>query len=272
MVSGNSLGKGFPDGELIIASRNCGKRQMKDIIDIHTHITPGVDDGAEDMEMSLEMLRIEAKQGCKKVLLTPHGSAFGWYGPENKNYTYEQMKRVQKEAAREGIPIQVFTGCEINTTQGNIDAILQDLNDGRLPSMNHTRYVMAEFSTYEGTMDDAKYCLTRYLEEGWIPIIAHAERYCRTFTTVENIRTLKKLGCLVQANYYDLDEEHDEEIRTCTQSLVEAELVDMMGSDAHRTGHRPPKLVRGARYIRENCREEYAEDILWRNAEKYLKL
>ena len=122
---------------------------------------------------------------------------------------------------------------------GKIEEILQDLNSGRLPSMNHTRYILAEFSTSRGTMDDAKYCLTRYLESGWIPIIAHAERYCRTFTTVENIRTLRKMGCLVQANYYDLDEEHDEEIRTCTQSLVEAELVDMMGSDAHRIGHRP---------------------------------
>ena len=245
---------------------------MEEIIDIHTHITPNVDDGARDMEMSLEMLRNEVAQGCKRVVLTPHSSAFGRGGPEIVKHTYEQMKRVQKEAAREGIPVQVFTGCEIYTTRSCIDVILQDLNDGRLPSMNHTRYVMAEFSTYSGTMDDAKYCLTRYLEEGWIPIIAHAERYCRTFTTVENIRTLKQLGCLVQANYYDLDEEHDEEIRTCTQSLVEAELVDMMGSDAHRIGHRPPKLMRGVRYIRENCREEYAEDILWRNAEKYLKL
>ena len=245
---------------------------MKEIIDIHTHITPNVDDGARDIEMSLEMLRSEAAQGCMRVVLTPHSGAFTWGGPENVKHTYEQMKRVQEEAAREGIPVQVFTGCEIYTTRRNIEEILQDLNSGRLPSMNHTRYIMAEFSTSRGTMDDAKYCLTRYLESGWIPIIAHAERYCRTFTTVENIRALKKMSCLVQANYYDLDEEHDEEIRTCTQSLVEAELVDMMGSDAHRIGHRPPKLMRGVGYIRENCREEYAEDILWRNAERCLKL
>ena len=76
----------------------------------------------------------------------------------------------------------------------------------------------------------------------------------------------------IKLNPAEDDEEHDEEIRTCTQSLVEAELVDMMGSDAHRIGHRPPKLMRGVGYIRENCREEYAEDILWRNAERCLKL
>ena len=87
---------------------------------------------------------------------------------------------------------------------------------------------------------------------------------------MENIRILRELGCLVQANYYDLDEEPNDDIRSCAQELLKAELIDMMGTDAHRTDHRPPKLVRGARYIRKNCRTEYAEDILWRNVEKYL--
>lgn len=116
------------------------------MIDIHTHITPDVDDGAIDMEMSLEMLRSEAAQGCKTVFLTPHSDAFEWDGSENVKYMYEQMKRVQKEAVREGIPVQVFQGCEIYTSRRYIEGILHDLKDGRLPSMNQTKYVMAEFS------------------------------------------------------------------------------------------------------------------------------
>ena len=242
------------------------------MLDIHTHIPPNVDDGSSDMEMSLEMLRSEAVQGCKKVFLTPHSDAFEWGGPENAKHTYEQMKRVQEEAVREDIPLQIFQGCEIYTSRRYIEGILHDLKEGRLPSMNQTRYVMVEFSVSRGNLDDARYCLIRYIEEGWIPIIAHAERYCRTITTVENIRVLKELGCLVQVNYYDLEEEQDGDIRRCAQSLVEAELVDMMGSDAHRSNHRPPKIMRGVRYIRENCRAEYAEGILWRNAEKFLKV
>ena len=54
------------------------------------------------------------------------------------------------------------------------------------------------------------------------------------------------------------------------QALLQAELADMMGSDAHRMNHRRPKLTKGADYIREHCRPEYAEDVLWRNAEKLL--
>ena len=136
--------------------------------------------------------------------------------------------------------------------------------------MNRTRYILAEFSVSGGDFAHAQYCLNRYLEEGWIPIIAHAERYCRTFASVENIHALKEAGCLVQVNYYDLAEEPDHEIRTCAQNLLQAELVDMMGSDAHRTDHRAPKLARGAKYIKENCRAEYAENVLRRNAERLL--
>ena len=242
---------------------------MYKLIDIHTHITPNVDDGSSSIEMSLEMLRSEAAQGGSKVFLTPHSFAFETKRPES---VFAKMKKVQESAASEGIPLQIYQGCEIYTYRDKMGRILQDLQNGRIPSMNGTRYVMAEFDVYEGDIEDARYCLNRYLEEEWIPIIAHAERYCWTFATVENIRMLKEMGCLVQANYYDLEEEHDDDIRRCAQNLVEAELVDMMGSDAHRIGHRPPKLARGERYIRKNCRAEYAEDILWRNAEKFLKV
>ena len=238
------------------------------IIDTHTHITPNVDDGSSSIEISLEMLRSEAAQGGSKVFLTPHSFAFETKRPGD---IYAKMRKVQERVAAEGIPLQIYQGCEIYTYRDKMGRILQDLQNGRVPSMNGTRYVMAEFDVYEGDIEDAKYCLNRYLNEGWIPIIAHAERYCWTFATVENICILKEMGCLVQVNYYDFYEELDDDIRTCAQELLKAELVDMMGSDAHRLNHRPPKLVRGALYIRENCRAEYADDILWRNVERYLK-
>ena len=238
------------------------------MIDIHTHITPNVDDGSSSIEMSLEMLRSEVAQGVAKAFLTPHSFAFETKRPED---VFEKMRKVQEKAAAEGIPLQIYQGCEIYTYRDKMGRILRDLQDGRIPSMNGTRYVIAEFDVYEGDIEDAKYCLSRYMEEGWIPIIAHAERYCWTFASVANIRILKDMGCLVQVNYYDLDEEPNDDIRMCAQELLKAELVDMMGSDAHRLNHRPPKIMRGARYIRQNCKAEYAEDVLWRNVEKYLK-
>ena len=188
------------------------------MIDIHTHITPNVDDGSSSIEMSLNMLRSEVTQGVNKVFLTPHCFAFETKRSED---VFAKMRRVQERAAAEGIPLQIYQGCEIYTYRDKMGRILQDLQGGRIPSMNGTRYVMAEFDIHEGNLEDARYCLNSYLEEGWIPIIAHAERYCWTFATVENIRILKDMGCLVQVNYYeptlydlaDLIGETDEHVR-----------------------------------------------------------
>ena len=230
-------------------------RTTEYLIDTHTHIAPGVDDGAGSMEMSLAMLRSEAEQGAKVVFLTPHSSAFGG---SRTAYTLERMRKVQEAAVKEGLPIRICRGCEIYTERRQMEEILQDLKDGILPSMNGTRYVLAEFSTYRGNMDEAKYCLRR------------AERYCRTFATAENVKILKEMGCFVQLNFYDLAREPDDGIRSCAQALLQAELADMMGSDAHRMDHRRPELTSGADYIREHCRAEYAADVLWRNAAKLL--
>jgi len=209
------------------------------MIDIHTHITPNVDDGSSSIEMSMGMLRSEVTQGVNKVFLTPHSFAFETKRPE---VVYTKMRKVQEIAAAEGIPLQIYQGCEIYTYRDKMGRILRDLQDEKIPSMNGTRYVMTEFDVYEGDIEDAKYCLGRYLGKGWIPIIAHAERYCWTFASVENIRILKDMGCLVQVNYYDLDEEPNDDIRMCAQELLKAELVDMMGSDAHRLNHHVHQL------------------------------
>ena len=238
------------------------------LVDIHTHITPNVDDGASSPEMSLEMLRSEAEQGGNAIILTPHSSAFS--SSRRSARTNENMRKVQKAAAEAGIPVRIYQGCEIYTYREVMELLLRELAYKVLPSMNGTRYILAEFDTDRGDLEDAEYCLLRYLQAGWIPIIAHAERYCRTFASVENIKILKEMGCLVQLNYYDLAEEHNDEIRACAQALLQAELADMMGSDAHRMNHRRPKLTKGAEYIREHCRPEYAEDVLWRNAERLL--
>lgn len=238
------------------------------LVDTHTHITPNVDDGASSPDMSLEMLRSEAEQGGNVIFLTPHSSAFA--SSRLATRANENMRKVQKAAAEAGIPVRIYQGCEIYTYREIMELLLRDLEYKVLPSMNGTRYVLAEFDTDTGDLEYAKYCLQRYLKAGWIPIIAHAERYCRTFATAENIKILKEMGCLVQLNYYDLAEEPDDEVRACAQALLRAELADMMGSDAHRMNHRRPKLTKGADYIREHCRPEYAEDVLWRNAEKLL--
>ena len=240
---------------------------MNDMIDVHTHIIPGVDDGSDDIEMSLQMLRSIVRQGCGRVFATPH-SGYAFYRYHTR--ALDSFRRLQEAVKKAEIPVEIYLGCEIYTTRDKIKDNLLRLRCNQFPSMNGTRYVMAEFSTSRGSYEDARFCLTSYLEEGWIPIIAHAERYHKTFTSVSNIKELKELGCLVQVNLFDLDEEPDRRIRQCARDLLSKELVDLVGSDGHKTWHRPPALTGGREYIEKNCRKEYAEKVLAKNAESLL--
>ncbi len=237
------------------------------IFDIHTHTAPDVDDGSDTIEMSMEMLWIIAKQECNQIFATPHSEAFD-YG--DHEHTYQQIRLLQHNAELSGIPVRIFMGCEIETKPEWMEDNLAKLRDHIYPSMNGSKYILSEFHTKSGNFDDALFCLTQYLNNGWIPIIAHAERYNKTFTNVSNIKRLKELGCLVQINLYSLEEESDPAIKQCAQKLLEEELVDFVGSDGHGTVHRPPAIEKGAKYIREYCRKEYAERILWKNAVELL--
>ena len=107
---------------------------MNKLADIHTHITPNVDDGATSMEMSLEMLRTEAAQGGSSVFLTPHS---GFFSSATYRDIDAKMESIRQAAA--DIPVQIYKGCEIYTYGRNIEWNLQALEDGILPSMNETR-------------------------------------------------------------------------------------------------------------------------------------
>ena len=235
------------------------------MIDIHTHITPNVDDSSSSIEMSLEMLRSEAAQGGSKVFLTPHSFAFETKRPED---VYAKMRKVQERAAAEGIPLQIYQGCEIYTYRNKMEQILQDLQSGKIPSMNGTRYVMAEFDVHEGDVEDAKYCLNRYLEDGWIPIIAHAERYQNV--DIETARRLHEEGIPIQVNVYSVKKESYARIRDQVRGLLANRLVDFVGSDAHGVKRRPPLYTSGVEYMYRTYDRSYIDSILQGNPQSLL--
>ena len=110
---------------------------MNRLADIHTHITPNVDDGSTSMEMSLEMLRTEAAQGGSSVFLTPHSGIFS-------SVTYRdidaKMESIRQAAAEIDIPVQICKGCEIYTYGRNIEWNLQALEGGILTTIHSSVY------------------------------------------------------------------------------------------------------------------------------------
>lgn len=238
------------------------ERQM---IDIHCHLIPGVDDGAANMEMAMNMLLLSASQGITGIFATPHSSAFDLYGEE----AGEQLRRLRAQARKLFPDMALYSGCEVYCEGGIMNQILTALEAGIYPSMNDTKYVLLEFSPWVRA-EEAKRCARALLDHGWSPVIAHMERYGYLRELPELAEQFRDMGCLIQINAYSLSDEKDEAIRQWARRLAERRLADFLGTDAHRTYHRPPCVSRGLDWLYEHCDQDYADGIAFRNAQRLL--
>lgn len=233
------------------------------MIDIHIHVIPEVDDGADHIEEAMEMIDIAARQGVDAFIATPHSSAFD-FEPNNVRRQYNLLRG---SAARRKKPVQICMGAEILCFESDMDEILHLLRNGAYPTMNGTRYVLAEF--FPNVARKAViYCLHRLQEAGYIPIIAHAERYQNV--DIETARRLHEEGIPIQVNVYSVKKESYARIRDQVRGLLANRLVDFIGSDAHGVKRRPPLYTSGVEYMYRTYDRSYIDSILQGNPQSLL--
>lgn len=233
--------------------------------DIHMHLLPGVDDGAMDRNMALGMAFLAREQGINRIFVTPHSSAFDG-DPEAVRKQYDLLKGWVSRMLPD---LTLYPGCEILCDCNHMDAVLASLDAGRYPAMNGTDCVLAEFSMWV-RKDAAEKCVNALIRAGWKPIIAHMERYVYLRENMTLVDQFREMGCLIQVNAYSLYEEMDEAVKSWARRLVLERKADFLGTDAHRTCHRPPCAALGLQWLYENCGKDYAEAVAWGNAERLL--
>lgn len=164
-----------------------------DLIDIHSHILPGVDDGAKSLEESLAMLRIAKENAICTIIVTPHNK------PGRHNVHIPSMnvyiKQLQEQMNRIGLSIELIGGNELYYRM----ELAQELHGGVARTMADSRYVLVEF----GPMDDYDYLrngVYDLLSEGYFPIIAHVERYQCLSGHLDRIVDLSGMGAYIQVN------------------------------------------------------------------------
>ena len=129
---------------------------------------------------------------------------------------------------------------------------------------------MLEFPLF-ATAEDIVSCVRGVVElTSFTPIIAHAERYDCLKYDVSAYNELKHRRIPIQINAYSLVEEKNTFRREFARQLLKDKMVMFIGSDAHRTTHRPPNVKSGIDYIYENCDKDYADAVCYKNAEHYL--
>lgn len=231
------------------------------IADIHCHVLPGIDDGAVDIDMAMDMLRSADSQGVCDIFCTSHSWGF------RENYS-SQLESLRKRAEQEGLQIRLHSGCEIACCEEILQSVTAAVADC---TMNGTDFAMLEFYP-DAEPEEIFGCIEHIMNNtGCRTILAHAERYEKLGSAPDVLERITGLGCLIQINAYSLVEERNQRIKAFARRLLDQRLVTFIGSDAHRTTHRPVNIASGVQYIYACCEKEYAQAVCFDNAVRYLR-
>lgn len=233
------------------------KSDYRDITDIHCHIIYGVDDGAQDRETAAEMLRIAHSEGIRNIILTPH---YKVHHHADINTVNEKALKLKKIIEDEGLDIRLFLGSEI---QYFADAPSY-IEDGHIARMCGSRYVLAEFMP----KDDIRHIkagLYDLQSSGYLPILAHIERYECMLGNIDHARDLKNSGIYIQVNAGSIDGVFGAATKKYSRNLIKEDLVDFIASDAHNTQKRAPRFKKTIKYLERKKGSDYVERIFIEN-------
>jgi len=227
------------------------------MIDTHSHILPGVDDGVKTTEESLEILRTMRDTGVEGVLLTPHVAEKRGYYEEASVYEkkFQELKEHVKTA---GIPIELYLGSEVDEAKG-LPEILQ-----KAPSLNGTEYVLVDFGLKEVDIEEIVYELGLF---DFKVVIAHAERY--TYMTIEEWEKVRDHGALIQVTAKHLIKKGRKTFNRVSRQLLKHDLVDLVASDLH-TMKQAKTMKKAYRYVKRKKDQKTAEQLFYENPKKML--
>lgn len=228
---------------------------MEFYADLHTHILPGVDDGAADLTTAMQMLSQAYADGTRVLCLTPH-----FREPYRDNFTDKLLPIFESlvVAAAEKYPdLVILPGCEVHYQS---DAA-KLLSEGQLLTVG-AEHVLLElgwtvsYSMLTAALDDM-------LQYGFVPIIAHPERYDIFRRDKDLARQVVDMGALLQLNAGSVTGELGFGIKRCCHRLLKEGLASIVASDAHGTQRRTAQLRRCAEYIAKKYSPDYAAQLLW---------
>lgn len=198
--------------------------------DMHSHLLPGIDDGAQDIENSLELITGMRKLGYKKLITTPHVM---WDMYKNTHDIIRQKLKTVQEAIKEaGIEVEISAAAEYFLDE-HVEELLRDKEPLLTVSGN---MVLTEFSMAFPSMN-IKDILFEMQMQGYQPIIAHPERYIYLDRNKEFYTELRDIGCLFQLNLLSMGGHYGRSVTELANYLLKNGFYNLIGTDLHHLGH-----------------------------------
>ena len=231
---------------------------MEGFTDLHCHILPALDDGARNMDKTKAMLEMAYQEGIRNVIATPHFHASGKCATVEEVQTV--LRKVQEKMTTWGIKMKLYAGNEI-FYHSEVPELLEN---GKVGTLAGTRYVLVEFDpmTEYSYLRDGILKLDSY---GYIPVLAHTERYECLFQKKERLPRIKEHGAVIQVNASTFQRGMFDEMGKRARYLMKKELLDLISTDAHSDGKRCPQIRETAEYLYKKAGKRKAEKILFVN-------
>ncbi len=199
------------------------------VVDMHSHILPGIDDGAADVSAAVLLVKRFMNLGFKKLIATPH--IMDDYYRNTPEIILKALDQLREELERQNMDIALDAAAEYYLDE-NFDSKIQH---GELLTMGD-KHLLFELS-YTTEPIILKDTIQKLNDKGYKPILAHPERYPYFYSAIERYHEVREYGCYFQLNTISLTGYYGKQARHVADKLVEAGLVDFIGSDMHHLKH-----------------------------------
>jgi protein-tyrosine phosphatase len=200
-------------------------------VDMHSHLLPGIDDGAKDLDASIALIEKMSSYGIKNFITTPH--ILGDVYPNTPEIIKSKLKEVKDELLRRNITDVTIDAAAEYMMDEQFSAIIEKNEEILTLKDNLVLVEMSYFSPPINLYD----ILFQLQLKGYKPILAHPERYNSYHTNFQNYYKLKKAGCLLQLNLLSLTEQYGKYVQKTAEKLLKENMYDFVGTDAHHQNH-----------------------------------
>lgn len=234
-------------------------------IDMHTHILPGIDDGAESMDETLRMAGRAYEEGIRLIIATPH---YGIMNPGFSRFNAEEVFERARAIIKEKYPdMGLALGNEIFYTG---PSMIDDLSKGQALTIAGTDYVLVEFSPID-PLKKIEAGIRDITLGGFRPILAHAERYEALYKDLGAVEGLIYAGAAIQINSRSLTRGRLDKRTRWVKQLVKEDMVHLISSDCHNDSTRSPLMTDAADKLRQWTDEETFIKIMTDNPRRILQ-
>ncbi|UKJ07088.1 tyrosine-protein phosphatase [Solitalea lacus] len=200
------------------------------VVDLHSHLIPGIDDGSPSMDITISFLKELQKLGYKNIITTPHIMIDHY--PNTKDGILRGCDKVRNAVVKEGLQIEVDAAAEYFLDEHFLSLIEKD----ELLCFGRENYVLFEMSFMQESMM-IEHVIFELKARGYTPLLAHPERYNYYLTDYSRLHKFKELGCSLQLNINSVTGYYGNRHKTMALNLLKDGLIDFVGSDLHHDRH-----------------------------------